>query len=339
MNSSNEPIFETENEQIALPPENPVSRAKRRFSQTLLALLFIVLASSALSSFGYLILQARAPQLLESDLILLLLSSLSSYLVAMPLSLLFFRKIPATKPEKRRIALPSFLGFFCIAILLTFLGNIAGILVNSFLEAFLGSAPVNALEEISDDLPLWAEILFLVILAPIFEEIFYRKLIYDRIRVFGELPAILLCGILFGLIHGNFYQFFYAAAVGILFCYVYAKTGNLLYTIGLHALFNFSGTVLTEWLDRLLADEASPLFTAGMVALCGLGLLWVLSLVLAVLYWIRERKKILFDDAEEQLNGDRWAEAFFTSPVTWIFLLVSLLPFFSDFFTVFIQSL
>ena len=339
MNSSNQNAFEEERPQISAPPENPLCNARRRFSMTLLSYLFILLASSALASLIYLVLQAHFPSLLKHPLFEVALSSLPTYCLVMPLSLLFFRKIPATPPKKRPVTLVSFLGFFAIAWLLTFVGSIIGDSVSSLFELILGIEPTNLLEELADDLPVWAEILFLVILAPIFEEIFYRKLVYDRIRAFGELPAILLCGILFGLIHGNFYQFFYTASVGILFCYIYAKTGRILYTILLHIFLNFSGTVMIEWFNHLFADESSPLYTAGMIALLGLGLCLVASLALAIVVWVRERKPILFGPAEEQLENKQWAEALFTSPVTWIFLLVTILPFFSDLFVIFLQSL
>lgn len=318
-------------EQIPAPPEDPVRAARRQFSLTLLSLLFILLVSEVLVTVVYYAIRAAFPSLLELPGAMLVLSSVISYGAAMPLSLLFFRKIPKALPQRRALAFPVFAGLLCLTLLLTLAGAVAGNLVTQILGFLSGSEPENALQELADSSPIWIQLLFFVILAPIFEEIFYRKLIFDRIRTYGELPAILLCGILFGLIHGNFYQFFYAAAVGILFCYVYAKTGRIVYTIGLHMVLNFCGTILTEALDRALNSESTRFFYIGIALFILLAVLFLLMGVLAILYWIKARPKVALEPTEKQLEPKVWASALFSSPVTWIALLFLVLPFFSDF--------
>ena len=49
---------------------------------------------------------------------------------------------------------------------------------------------------------------------------------------------------LFMLMHGNVIQYPYAFAVGLVFAWIYYKTGSLLSTILLHAAVNFIGGVL-----------------------------------------------------------------------------------------------
>ena len=70
------------------------------------------------------------------------------------------------------------------------------------------------------------------VLAPVFEELVFRKVLVDHVLPFGEWPAILFSGITFGLFHGNLTQFFYAALLGMVLAYVYIRTGNILYSIG-----------------------------------------------------------------------------------------------------------
>ena len=331
MREENAPLLENEPEQIPAPPVDPVRGARRQFSLTLLSFLFILLVSEIVATVVYYAFKANFPNIIDLPGALLFFSSLPAYAVAMPLSLLFFKRIPRALPEKHSLSLPSFVGLFCLTMLLTYAGSIAGNIVNSILTFWSGEAPTNDLQNLADNSPIWCQILFFVILAPIFEEIFYRKLIFDRIRAYGELPAILLCGILFGLIHGNFYQFFYAAAIGILFCYVYARTGKIGYTIGLHMLLNFSGTILTEWFGRLLSSEVEWLFLAGVILLAVLGICFLAAFGYAIYCWIKERKKITFAVGECQLEPKQWLQALFGSPVTWIALFLLVLPFFSDF--------
>jgi membrane protease YdiL (CAAX protease family) len=49
--------------------------------------------------------------------------------------------------------------------------------------------------------------------------------------------------------HANFYQFFYAFALGLVLGYVYYITGNVWYGVGLHAALNFVGSVVTSYLN------------------------------------------------------------------------------------------
>ena len=73
---------------------------------------------------------------------------------------------------------------------------------------------------------------------------------------------------MFGLFHGNLNQFVYAFVLGLCFGFIYVKTGNIRYTIGLHMLVNFLGSVLgvaiLKWLgDDFLSIASDP---AGMMS-------------------------------------------------------------------------
>lgn len=72
----------------------------------------------------------------------------------------------------------------------------------------------------------------------------------DRLLGYGEGPAILMSGLMFGMAHGNFSQFFYAFGIGVLWAYVYAKTGKVGYTIAFHMIFNFLGGAIAVELTK-----------------------------------------------------------------------------------------
>lgn len=85
---------------------------------------------------------------------------------------------------------------------------------------------------------------------------------------YGEGVAVLFSGLMFGLFHGNLNQFVYAFVLGLCFGFIYVKTGNIRYTIGLHMLVNFLGSVLgvaiLKWLgDDFLSIASDP---AGMMS-------------------------------------------------------------------------
>ena len=52
---------------------------------------------------------------------------------------------------------------------------------------------------------------------------------------------------MFGLFHLNLFQFFYAFGLGLMFGYVYMRTSQLRYSIVMHMIINFNGSVLAPW--------------------------------------------------------------------------------------------
>ncbi len=104
---------------------------------------------------------------------------------------------------------------------------------------------------------LWAKVLSAVLLAPVTEELFFRKLMLDRLSGFHPTTAILYTALLFGLTHGNFSQFISAFLGGVLLGIIYFRTQNILYPILLHASVNtiavFSGLIggaAGEWIGN-----------------------------------------------------------------------------------------
>jgi membrane protease YdiL (CAAX protease family) len=81
--------------------------------------------------------------------------------------------------------------------------------------------------------------------APIVEEVFFRGLLYRSLRNrLSVLPAALLAGALFGLVHIASYPLEtlpVKAAFGVIACLLYERTGSLLPGIGLHSLVDASG--------------------------------------------------------------------------------------------------
>jgi len=78
----------------------------------------------------------------------------------------------------------------------------------------------------------------------------------DRVGQYGEKTAIILSALVFGLLHQNLFQFFYAFALGLVFAYIYTRTGRLRYPILLHAIVNFMGSVIAPWILSLVDMEA-----------------------------------------------------------------------------------
>lgn len=173
------------------------------------------------------------------------------YLVAIPLGALVFRTVPAAPPEKQPFGVKKFLIFVPIAFAITYLGNIIGTVLSLILS---GGTAENAVSELAlDNHPL--KVLIMVILAPLMEELVFRKLLIDRTRQYGEKTAVFLSAITFGLFHQNLFQFFYAFGAGLLLAYLYVRSGKLRYPVILHAIVNFMGSVVAPAVLSLLDQE------------------------------------------------------------------------------------
>ena len=110
----------------------------------------------------------------------------------------------------------------------------------------------NDVQEMILSMEPWLILVVAVIIAPIMEELVFRKFLLDRIAGFGHWTAMTVSGVIFGIAHGNFYQFFYAFGLGMIFAYMYLHTGKISYTISFHILINFCGSILPIGLLEIL---------------------------------------------------------------------------------------
>ncbi len=323
-----------------LPPLSPaprdLHRERIRFGAPLIAVIFIFLCTFAVQLIVMSLVALLAPSLASRDWYLIVLSSVPMYAVAMPLSLLIFRLSPASAPtEKKRLGAPAFLGLISLCFATTYVGNIIGTVVNIIFSLLTRRSIVNELQELTLSTPLWANLLFCGILAPILEEIFFRKLIIDRLRHYGDLPAVLISGLLFGLVHGNFNQFFYAAAIGLFFGYIYLYTGRLRYSIALHMIVNLVGGVYaTEVMRRLdfdaLAENMMAYISANpipilmyLAQLAFVGICCVCAPIAIALFW----KQIRFRKSPMPLSAAEWRAVTLKNPAVWIALVAIALMF------------
>lgn len=80
---------------------------------------------------------------------------------------------------------------------------------------------------------------FIVFLAPIFEEIFYRGFFYSALRKkYSVKWAIVISGITFGLLHGYIFNLLNILILGFVTAYLYEKRRTLTSPCALHIFWN-----------------------------------------------------------------------------------------------------
>ncbi|NCC10478.1 MAG: CPBP family intramembrane metalloprotease [Bacteroidia bacterium] len=176
-------------------------------------------------------------------------------LVATGLVLLYLwsKKQISHLPERWSMITPLF-SFWCIAALFA-MSWLMGVLMD-----YLSFLP-NIMEQSMDLLKInLFGLLAITVLGPIMEEFLFRGAITKVLLAnYSPRQAILLSAALFGVFHLNPAQLVPAFLMGILFAWVFYKTGSLLLCMVMHILNNSISMALMEYFPDI--KSLSELFT------------------------------------------------------------------------------
>jgi len=288
--------FSTQNdpfESPLLPPTADPAAARREFSRIGLAYAVLTLTPQAVAIAALFLLRELAPSALDAWWVNWVFSLIPLYAVALPVMWLILRKVPAS-PHNPDYALnrlcavekpPFHFGHWTILLIIALgcmtAGGLVGNIIMSILSAIMDYDYANGLAAMVDNSPVWMTFIGTCICAPLGEELLFRKLLIDRTRRYGDLPSILLSGILFGLFHGNFFQLFYATLVGMLLAYIYTRTGKYWWCVAMHAAINFMGSIAMPALANRLPEDMTT-FTSPLQPLIALFIvMWQYGMLIA----------------------------------------------------------
>ncbi len=254
-----------------------------------------------------------APWIFDNVILSSILNMLPIYLFAVPVFILLLSRLPAVEPLSEPLGAKGWWGGLCCTVTMMTLGNYLSQMIILWFEVMMGREQTNPVESMTVNTPWWVNLIFVAILAPILEELVFRKLLCRHLLPLGEGYAIILSAVIFGLCHGNLFQFFYAFGVGLILALIYVKTGNLIHTITFHFIINFFGGVFAPWLltkldiDKLMealeavvaseyttVDPLLPFMRPLMLLAAYDGLMYAAAIVGTVLL-IKSRKKYTVD--------------------------------------------
>lgn len=177
----------------------------------------------------------------------------------------------------------NFLFSYLLIIIIKLIMDIKGISV--------GADSISQLDKSLDLLGgnIFIDILSIAILPGIFEELFYRGIVYAYLRKTNVRTAMVLSALIFSLAHENIFQSFPIFFMGIIFALAYEITGDIRVPIFIHIANNSLS---------ILATYMSEFQSATMLIILGLGLL------LAMIYTYKNRnslKEILGDKEKGSL--------------------------------------
>ena len=244
---------------------------RERFSRLGWALVAQMAAMLAVQTALLLAAQALAPVLVRSGVFLWLVSVLSAYGAGVPAAWLVLRGTEEAPPQPGAPLGPGrFFRSYLAGLGLMYLVNLATLALMGLVGLLRWQTVENPVDNMAD-YPLVLNLLLGCVIAPVCEEYLFRGLLLNRLRPYGERFAVWASALCFGLFHGNFSQFFYACAIGVLFAGVVLKTGRLRQAMLLHALINFVGTGLIPLLSGL-GEAGDWLLTLLVLAAMFVGL-------------------------------------------------------------------
>lgn len=158
--------------------------------------------------------------------------------------------------------------------------------VTTFLFAYVFSLTeeANAVVENSGSLPLLGELVLSVFLAPVLEELLFRYGFYNLLRRRLENKgAIILCTLIFAVIHGYSLQGFCMCIVGgLVFLLIYIRSGNIWYSIIAHMTCNLDASVMNMLEDKGVTLLGMPI----QYEVSGFNMVHPVLIVLAGIYCI-----------------------------------------------------
>jgi hypothetical protein len=114
---------------------------------------------------------------------------------------------------------------------------------------------VNASSEGITEYPYLLQLFLVAVLPAVVEEFVFRGLLYHSYRKCGVLPAALISGLLFGLMHWNINQFCYAFVVGVIFALMVEATGSMFSSMLAHFVINSYSITLVKLLSLVYEKE------------------------------------------------------------------------------------
>lgn len=261
-----------------------------------------------------------------SDQVHLLIYFGIRFVIIYPLMYFLIRKLPKFEIKKSKLGVGGFIACLFITYFLMIVANIVGMILNSLIGNATGNGAVNPLMDVVDGMSPIVMIVIVAVLAPIWEELLFRKFLIDRVVNYGEVTAMLMSGVMFGLYHGNLAQCTYAFAIGCFLAFIYIRTGKIGYTIAIHMFVNGFSTYLTKFMlsgvniaemQGYLLNGDTESYTKfvqeNMTALAGVamvGMFVIVAVFVGFILAIVLRKKFVFEHHEEEIEkGKRFKTA------------------------------
>ena len=173
------------------------------------------------------------------------------------------------------------------------------------------------------------------VFAPIFEELFFRGTLYRNVRNHGTWSMMLVCGLTFGIWHGNYPQFLFASAMGFFSCFLFEKTKSIIPTMIVHFIINSIGSFMSILVGSvgLSSTEMTtaesyelllehPLF---FLLLCAIGMCVITFIIIWFVFFIIEiayhKESFVLEKKNPEISEGKKFWIYLSSPLMAIVML------------------
>ena len=270
---------------------------KKRYKETTnaigVALLVWVILYTILTSFKPWV-QLFIPQNSNAAYVEVILSLLNggAYLAAFMLPAIFFgHLLKSGKKEDMRLDVKLTFDIFPVifaGVACSFAFSYFNGIFMTFFEIPASDTVINEANVYLRDYSLVLRFITIALVPAFCEEFFFRGVILSNLMPFGKATAIIGSSVLFGLMHGNFYQFLYTTVAGIVLGTVYVLTDSIWCSTLVHLINNSISVFQTSVADRLDGYSASVILavTDGLIFALGIA-----SLIYLIIKHTKKTKK------------------------------------------------
>ncbi|SET62968.1 CPBP family intramembrane glutamic endopeptidase [[Clostridium] polysaccharolyticum] len=226
------------------------------------------------------------------------------------------------------------IGTIFLAILFTFAITPLMQVVNLVSMLFAKNEIAGKIDSITEGRPFILSLFVIAVVPAFLEESVYRGGFFNVYSRKSPLKAIVLSGLLFGLMHLNFNQFSYAFVMGMIFCFLVEGTNSIYTTMLVHFVINGTSVImlyvepfLQKWsaqsgksmpVTQNINDLSKGVILAGILVY---GMVACFTTVIAVLLYIAMAKhenrwehiKMMFRESQKQQVNEQ--ESFVSMPL------------------------
>jgi len=263
--------------------------AKKVFSRIGIGLIIIIIMGIIVSGIG----AAIIPEAKITESIRLAMMYIGFYILGLPIFLLLLRKAPCVEVEaKVKFSVIKLLKLCIIGIAGMYLIN----LINSGIMFMFTKTDGNAVSELLSNMDIYSVAILVVIVAPIMEELLFRKILYKVLGGYGKKFFIISSAFIFGLFHMNLGQALYASFLGLILAWVYVEGGNLWDVIFMHIFINATGSLFPMIVMSSENEIAAAIFGLWFLFVIISGIIMSINIIKK---YKKSEKPLISDEIEE----------------------------------------
>lgn len=204
---------------------------------------------------------------------------------------------------------------YAVTIVINLIATVVNIIASGSLEQVTEKNPFLNLP--TGTLGIVLNYLWMVLVAPVFEEVLFRGGLLGTLKKHGNWFAVIVSALLFGLAHVNISQMLYATALGVMLGIMYVRAGSVVPCIITHICINFFGITIATFYG---AENMGVLAILGLLVVAAV----ITGIVLLIITLVKHRDKLRLGADSSALTKRERFETLLRSPLFVLMFILSL---------------